>query len=351
MATTREAPSEDHPAKPDSPTDIRKPSWGYVLKKSLTEFIDDNCTDLAAGLTYYAVLSLFPALIALVSILSLVGQAESTTNTIKSMLTDVVPETTMKTLGPVIDTLTHTDAAGIGLVLGLLVALWSASNYVNAFGRAMNRMYEVPEGRPIWKLRPFMYLLTAVLLVLVAIAAVLLVVSGPIARAIGDVIGLGDVAITVWNIAKWPVLLVVVMVVVALLYYFTPNVKQPKFRWISLGAAIAIVTAGLAVLAFGFYASQFGSYSKTYGALAGVIVFLLLLWITNLALLYGAEFDAELERGRQLQAGIEAEEVLQLPPRDTRASDKKAAKEQASVRRGRARARRRTPPRRAGRGW
>ncbi|KAE8762538.1 YihY/virulence factor BrkB family protein [Georgenia thermotolerans] len=335
MATTRQAPHEEHPAKPDSPTEIRKPSWKYVTKRSFREFMDDNCTDLAAGLTYYAVLSLFPAIIALVSILSLVGQAESTTTTLKGMLSDVVPDTTMQTLGPVIDALTNVPAPGAGLVIGLLVALWSASNYVNAFGRAMNRMYEVPEGRPIWKLRPFMYALTAVLLVLVAIAAVLLVVSGPIARAIGDVIGLGDVALTVWNIAKWPALLLVTVVVVALLYHFTPNVKQPKFRWISLGAVIAIVTAALAVLAFGFYASQFGSYSKTYGALAGVIIFLLLLWITNLALLFGAEFDAELERGRELQGGIEAEETLQLPPKDTRASDKKAKKAEEDVERGR----------------
>ncbi|UNX54797.1 YihY/virulence factor BrkB family protein [Georgenia sp. TF02-10] len=333
--STHDRPHEDHPAKPDSLSEIRKPSWGYVLKKSLREFLDDQCTDIAAGLTYYAVLSLFPALIALVSILSLVGQAESTTNAIVDMLEGVVPETTMETLEPVIETLTTAPAPGIGLLIGLLTALWTASNYVNAFSRAMNRMYEIPEGRPFWKLRPVMYGLTALLLVLVAIAGVLLVVSGPIARTIGDVIGLGSTAVTVWNIAKWPVLLIVVIVIVALLYYVTPNVKQPKFRWISPGAVVAIVVAGLAVLGFGIYVSNFGSYSETYGTLAGVIIFLLLLWITNLALLYGAEFDAELERGRELQAGIAAEEKVQLPPRDTRASDKKAAKARDDVEQGR----------------
>ncbi|MFH5821523.1 YihY/virulence factor BrkB family protein [Georgenia sp. AZ-5] len=335
MSRTQEAPHEEHPGKPDSPTDLRKPSWGYVLRKTFREFMDDECTDLAAALTYYAVLSMFPALIALVSILSLVGQAEQTTNAILRLFEGRIPDDAMSTLQPVIEQLTTAPAPGLGLLIGLLVALWSASNYVNAFGRAMNRMYEVREGRPIWKLRPVMYGLTALLLVLVAVAALLLVVSGPIAQAIGDVIGLGPLALTVWNIAKWPVLLVIIVVVIALLYYVTPNVKQLKFRWISLGAIIAIVVAGLAILGFSFYASKFGSYSATYGALAGVIIFLLLLWVTNLALLFGAEFDAELERGRQLQAGIKAEETVQLPPRDTRVSDKKAKKEREDIARGR----------------
>ncbi|MFH5823125.1 YihY/virulence factor BrkB family protein [Georgenia sp. AZ-5] len=323
-------------AKPDSPTEIRKPSWGYVLRKTAKEFMADQCTDIAAALTYYAVLSIFPALIALVSILSLVGQAGTTTNVIVGMLEGVVPQDAMRTLEPAIAQLTTAPAPGIGLIIGLLTALWTASNYVNAFGRAMNRMYQIPEGRPVWKLRPLMYGLTALLLVLVAIAALVLVVSGPIAQAIGGAIGLGSAALAAWNIAKWPVLLLVVIVIVALLYYFTPNVKQPKFRWISLGAVIAIVVAALAVLAFGFYVSKFGSYGATYGALAGVIIFLLLLWIMNLALLFGAEFDSELERGRELQGGIAAEETLQLPPRDTRASDKKAVKAQKDVQRGRA---------------
>jgi membrane protein len=222
-------------------------------------------------------------------------------------------------------------------VLGLLVALWTASNYVNAFSRAMNRMYEVTEGRPVWKLRPLMYVLTLVMLILVAIAGVILAVSGPIAKTVFGLIGLGDVGQTVWSIAKWPVLLVIVVVAIALLYYVTPNVKQPKFRWISMGAVIAIVIAGLAALALGLYVSSgFASYNKTYGALAGVIIFLLLLWIVNLALLFGAEFDAELERARQLQAGIPAEETVQLPPRDTKASDKKARKAREDVERGRA---------------
>ncbi|PFG39951.1 membrane protein [Georgenia soli] len=332
----KHAVDAEHPAKPDSVTDISKPSWGYTLRKTVREFMDDDCMDLAAALTYYAVLSLFPALIALASILALVGQG-NTTQTIVDTASEFVPKDTMEQLRPIIDNITSTDAPGIGLVLGLLVALWTASNYVNAFSRAMNRMYEVAEGRPIWKLRPVMYLLTLVMLILVAIAGVILAVSGPIAKTVFGLIGLSDVGQTVWSIAKWPVLLLIVVVAIALLYYVTPNVKQPKFRWISIGAVIAIVIAGLAALALGLYvSSDLASYNKTYGALAGVIIFLLLLWIVNLALLFGAEFDAELERARQLQAGIPAEETVQLPPRDTKASDKKAKKAQEDIERGRA---------------
>jgi membrane protein len=323
----------EHPAKPDSLGDIRKPSWGYVLRKTVREFLDDQCTDLAAALTYYAILSLFPALIALASILSLIGQGQST-QTLIDMASEFVPADSMTRLQPIIESVTTVEGAGWGLFLGLLVALWTASNYVNAFSRAMNRMYEVPEGRPIWKLRPVMYLLTLVMLILVAAAGVILVVSGPIAEAIGGLIGLGDQALMVWGIAKWPVLLLIVVVTIALLYYVTPNVKMPKLRWVSPGALIAIVVAALAALALGLYVGAAGgseSYGATYGALAGVIIFLLLLWILNLALLFGAEFDAELERGRELQAGIPAEESVQLPPRDTKASDKKAEKAKEDI--------------------
>ena len=337
MATDQKSrPQEDHPAKPDSPTDIRKPSWKYIAGKSAREFIDDQAPDLAAALTYYAVLSIFPALIALVSILGLVGQAEATTNRLMGIMESFVPENAITQLRPFVENLASNQGAGLGLVLGLATALWTASNYVNAFSRATNRIYEVAEGRPFWKLRPLMYLLTAVLLVLVAIVGLLLVVSGPVAEGIGEAIGLGSAALTVWSIAKWPVLLLAVIVIIALLFYFTPNVRQPKFRWISIGAVIAILVALLASVAFGLYLANFGNYEATYGALAGVIIFLLWLWIMNLALLFGAEVDAELERGRELQAGIPAEEEIRLPVRDDAAIKKKAAKEEESIARARA---------------
>ncbi len=221
-------------------------------------------------------------------------------------------------------------------MIGLLGALWSASGYVGAFGRAMNAVYEIEEGRPFWKLRPVMLLVTLVAILLVAVVLVMLVVSGPLASSIGSVIGVSDQAVTAWNIAKWPVIVAFVVVIVAILYYATPNVKQPKFRWLSVGAVVAILAWILASVAFGFYVATFGSYNKTYGSLAGAVVGLLWLWITNLALLFGAELDSELERGRQLQAGIEAEGELQLPARDTRGIRKAREQEQKDLAAGRA---------------
>ena len=200
----------------------------------------------------------------------------------------------------------------------------------------MNRVYEIDEGRPIWKLRPALLVVTVILVLIAVVIVAAVVLSGGVARSIGATIGLSDVTVTVWNIAKWPVILALVVVAIAVLYYATPNVQQPKFRWISLGAIVALVVWVLASLGFGFYVANFSSYDETYGSLAGVIVFLLWLWITNLALLFGAELDAEVERGRQLQGGIEAEKTIQLPPRDTRASEKKQAKQEEDVRLGRA---------------
>ena len=328
------APDPDDPRKPDDPTDLTGPSRKFILKNTVREFMDDECTDIAAALTYYAVLSLVPGLLALVSLLGVFGQGQAT-NALLDMVEQIGQGQAVDTIRPVIIQLSHSTGAGLTLVVGILLALWSASSYVQAFGRAMNDVYEIDEGRPIWKLRPWMLLVTAILLILAVLTAIALVVSGPVAETIGGVIGLSDFAVTVWSIAKWPVVLVMVIVMVAILYHFTPNVQQPKFRWVSLGAVVAIVTWVVVSAAFGFYVSNFGSYNKTYGSLGGVIVFLLWLWITNLALLFGAELDAETERGRELQAGIEAEETIQLPPRDTTKSEKdakKAAKQVAEAR-------------------
>ncbi len=244
--------------------------------------------------------------------------AGSVADTIKSLLPD----------------LTANSSAGLALIIGIVGALWSASGYVGAFGRAMNRIYEIQEGRPFWKLRPLMIIITLAAVILAGLVAIGLVVSGPVARAIGEAVGLGDTAVTIWGIVKWPVLLGLAALVVAILYYATPNIKQPKFRWISLGAVVAIITWVVASALFGLYVSQFSNYNKTYGSLAGVIIFLLWLWITNLALLFGAELNAETERGRQLQAGIAAEDELQLPPRDTRVIDKNEAKDARDIEQG-----------------
>ena len=324
------APAPDDPRKPDSVTDLTRRSWKFILRKTLREFSADQCLDLAAALTFYAVLALFPAILALVSLLGLIGRDQQGTTALMDIVKDVAPGAA-DTVGGVVTQLTQSHAAGFAIVLGLAGALWSASGYVGAFGRAMNRIYEIDEGRPFYKLRPAMLLVTLLAVVLAALVALALVVSGPVAQAVGSAIGVGDTVVTIWNVVKWPIMLAVVVAVVAILYYATPNVKQPKFRWISIGASIAVVVWIIASVGFGFYVSHFSSYNKTYGSLAGVIVFLLWLWITNLALLFGAEVDSEIERGRELQAGIEAEEALQLPPRDTKASDKTAAKDEKEI--------------------
>jgi len=324
-------PDPHHPDKPDSLGEITKPSWKYVLKKTVSEFSDDQCTDLAAALTYYAVLALFPALLAIVSLLGVFGQGQKTTDALLGIVSDFAPASTVETLTPAITSLVNNKAAGAALVIGLLSALWSASGYVGAFSRAMNRMYEIDEGRPFYKLRPMQIVVTLIAVLLITFVAIALIISGPLAQSIGDAIGLGSAAVTAWNIAKWPVLVAIVVLIIAVLYYATPNVKQPGFKIVTPGALIALVVWVVASVAFAFYVGNFGSYNKTYGTLAGVIVFLLWLWITNLALLFGAEFDSELERGRQLQAGIAAEEELQLPARDTKNIVKKEKKERKEL--------------------
>lgn len=334
--TDREARDPESDAKPDSLSEIKPPTWKYTARKTLREFLSDQCTDLAAGLTYYAVLALFPALIAVLSLLGVVGQSESTVTTVLGIIGDVGGESFAEGLEPILTPLATSSAAGLALFLGLATALWSASGYITAFSRAMNRVYEIGEGRPIWKLRPIMLLITLVTVLMAVLVALMLVLSGSVAQAVGDAIGLGSAAVTVWSIVKWPVILVLVGLIVALLYYATPNVQQPKFQWLSIGAGFAILVWILASAVFAFYVANFSSYNKTYGTLAGVIIFLLWLWLTNLALLFGAELDAELERSRQLQGGLPAEEELQLPPRDTRAIKKADAKEAEDIAQGRA---------------
>ena len=330
-----DAPPPDDPAKPDSPGDLEKRSWKYVLGKTMREFSSDQCTDIAAALTYYSVLSIFPGLIAIFSLLGVFGQGQAASDAVLEIVDQVAPGDTAEAIRGPIEQIAGSPSAGLALIVGIVLAIWSASGYVGAFSRAMNRIYEIDEGRPFWKLKPTQLLVTVIAILLLVVAAIILVVSGPVTDAVGNALGIGEAAQTVWSILKWPVLALIVVLIVAILYYATPNAKQPKFRWISIGALLAIVVLALATLAFGFYVANFSNYDKTYGSLAGVVVFLLWLWIANLALLFGAEFDAELERGRQLQAGIAAEEDIQLPPRDTRQSDKIAEKEQKDIAEGR----------------
>jgi membrane protein len=289
-----------------------------TLKRTVREFQRDNLTDWAAALTYYGILAIFPALLALVSVLGLVGH--SATQPLIDNLGSVAPGPAKAIFTSAIKNLEKSQGAAlIPFVIGLAVALWSASGYVSAFMRASNAIYDVEEGRPIWKALPTRVGTTLVMLVMLAAVAIGVTLTGGLAKQVGNLIGVGSTAVDVWNIAKWPVILIVVMTMFAFLYWAAPNVKHPKFRWISPGGIVATLLWIIASAAFAFYVATFASYNKTYGALGGVIVFLVWLWISNIAVLLGAEFNAELERGKQMEAGrVEGDEEPFLEPRDTR---------------------------------
>jgi membrane protein len=299
---------------PEGPMKLGGGAWVGVLKRSARGFSADNLTDRAAALTYYGIQAIFPAILALVSILGLVGQ--SATRPLIENLGKVAPGPAQKIFTSAIHNLQHSQgAAGVLVVVGVAIALWSASGYVGAFMRASNAIYGVEEGRPFWFKRPVQLLVTVVLVVLLAASAVAVVLTGGLASQVGNVLGVGSTAVTVWDIAKWPVLVMVVAFMFAILYWTAPNVRMQGFRWITPGGIVAVVLWIVASLAFGFYVANFRHYNKTYGSLGGVIAFLVWLWISNVAVLFGAKLNAELERGRQLQAGQPAEEQLLVTPR------------------------------------
>jgi membrane protein len=309
MATT--STKQDHEVRgeqrgnpPEGPTGLQRPSKMAVLKRTFKGFKKDNLSDWAAALTYYGVLSIFPMLAALVALLGFVGP--SATQPLIDNLGQVAPGPAQQIFTKAIQNIqSHQGAAGIAAIVGLVLALWSASGYVAAFMRASNSIYEVPEGRPIWKTAPIRLAVTLVLVVLLVVSAVMVVFTGGLAKQAGNVIGLGSSFVTAWDIAKWPVLLLIVSFMFALLYWASPNARQPGFRWISPGGILGVVIWVAASALFAFYVANFGSsgYAKTYGAFASVIIFLVWLWISNLAILLGAEFNAELDRGRAIEEG------------------------------------------------
>jgi membrane protein len=307
-------------AAPKRPTGLSKRSWWAALKRTITEFNKDNVTDWAAALTYYSVLSIFPMLLVLTSVLGLLGP--SATQALIDNISQVVPGQTRETIiGAIRELQSSRGTAGPLAIVGLAAALWSASAYLGAFMRAANAIYEMPEGRPLWKVWPLRVALTLAVVVLLAISAVGVVATGSLADRLGHLLGVGSTVVTVWEIAKWPVIVILVSLAFALLYWATPNVKQLGFRWLSPGGLLAVVLWAIASAGFAIYVANFSSYNKTYGSLAGVIVFLIWLWISNIAVLLGAELDAELARGRAIEAGAEPEMEPFLPPRDTRAMD------------------------------
>ncbi len=309
MATTstpqdHDVQGEKQGSPPEGPTDLESRSWTAVLKRTFKGFKKDNLSDWAAALTYYGVLSIFPMLAALVGLLGFIGP--SATQPLIDNLGSVAPGPAKQIFTSAIQNIqSHQGAAGVAAIVGLVLALWSASGYVAAFMRASNSIYEVPEGRPIWKTAPIRLGVTLVLVILLVISAVMVVFTGGLAQQVGNVIGVGSTAVQVWDIAKWPVLLVIVSLMFALLYWASPNARQPGFRWVSPGGVVGVVIWVVASALFALYIAKYGQagYAKTYGAFAGIIIFLVWLWVSNLAVLLGAEFNAELDRGKAIEEG------------------------------------------------
>lgn len=333
----REQEEHQEAPKPQKLTDVTKSNWGYVFKRSFNKFLADGCTDLAAALTYFAVLSIFPAMLAIVSTLGVFGQGPKTAETILQFIRDFAPQDIMPLVEEPITNLASSSGAGLALLIGIVGALWTASGYVGAFGRSMNKIYGVAEGRPIWVLRPWYLLVTAVLVLIVVLMMLVLLLSGSLLDFLNQMIPNLDLSgfTAVWMWLRWPIEIVLAVVLIALLYYGTPNVKQPKIRWLSPGAAIALVTMAVAGLGFTFYVANFGKYNATYGIIGGVIVLLLFLWIMNNVLLFGAEIDAEIERVRELQGGLNAEKHLQLTPKSDAVAAKNIEKREKLIEEGR----------------
>lgn len=327
-------PPPDQSAKASSPTQISAQTWKYVSRRTLHEFVGDGCVDAAAGLTFFSVLSIFPAGLAIIALIGILGDGTAVVGRLLDLLGQVAPGAVTETLRLPLAEIADEPTAGITLIAAIGTALWSSSVYVGAFGRAMNRIYGVDEGRPFWKKKPSQIAVTAILIILVVIVGGVLVLSRPVARALGDLLSIGDTALATWDILKWPLLAGAVVAMIAVLYKGTSNLRQPRMRWLGLGALLAILVLGLGSAGFAFYVSNLARYNQTFGALAGVIIFLLWLFLINLALLLGAEFNAELERGRQLQAGLPAEADLLLPRRDTTVSNRKRRSAQITEERG-----------------
>ncbi|MFI6358274.1 YihY/virulence factor BrkB family protein [Streptomyces sp. NPDC050743] len=307
-------------AAPDTPAQLPRRAWVAVLKGSLREFQDDELTDRAAALTYYGVLALFPALLVLVSLLGIAGR--SVTDKVLANLRHLAPGSARDILTRAVEQLqNHAGIGSVMAVAGIVLAVWSASGYVAAFIRAANAVYDMPEGRPVWKILPVRIGVTVVLMVLAVAGALIVVFTGSLARHAGQALGIGDTALTVWSIGKWPVLVLLVTVMIAILYWATPNARVKGFRWITPGSVLALSIWLVASAGFAVYVANFASYNKTYGTMAGVIVFLVWLWISNLAILLGLEFDAETVRQRAIAGGHPPGAEPYTQPRDTRKWD------------------------------
>jgi membrane protein len=310
---------------PDKPAELGRGGWLAAARRTGKEFKADNLRDWAAALTYYGIQSIFPGLLVLVSLLGLIGR--SATQPFVTGLTKIAPAN-VRTI--VLNAIHHLQsnhsAAGLLTVVSLVLGLWSASNYVSGFMRASNAIYDVPEGRPAWKTYPIRLGVTVVMLVLLVASVLIVVVTGSLARRVGNGLGIGSAAVTAWDIAKWPVLLIIVSIMFSILYWASPNARQ-SYRWVSPGGFIAVILWLIASGLFALYVANFAHYNKVYGSLGGIIVFLIWMWISNIAILFGAEFNAELIRGRAIAGGTPPEQEPYTGLRDTRKLDKKLSKQ------------------------
>lgn len=325
---------ESRAGSPAHPGQLRGDTWIYLLRRTVREFIRDGCPDAAAALTFFAVLSIFPAALALIAVVGLVGDSEDAVTRLLDLIDQVAPAAVAETLrAPLLD-ISGATGAGLTLVISIATALWSASLYVGAFGRLVNRVYEVEEGRPYWKRKPAQIVVTIALLVLALIVIAVITLSAAIARALGDAWNLGDAAIDTWNVVRWPVLALAAVIMVTLLFTTTSNVRHSRLRWVAPGALLTLALIGASSALFTLYVSTIGDYGRTFGALGGIVVFLIWLFLLNLALLMGVEFIAELERGRQLQAGIAAEGRVERTLRDDTAIERLQEETRITVDRG-----------------
>ena len=332
MANAKESRSED--GEPDGPTDLPKASLLAVLKRSRAEFRNDHLTTLAAALTYYGVLAMVPGLLVLFTALGLFGK--HVTQKVAAQVNHVAPGSA----GHFVQTLlhqaqSHKTGTGITAIVGLVIALWSASSYVNGFRQASNVIYGIGEGRPLWKTISIRLAVTVFAVVILMLCAIIVVVSGSIANEIGNALGVGHTAVVVWDVAKWPVLVVLISLLLAVLFWASPNAKQAGIKWISPGGVIATVMWLIVSALFAIYVANFSSYNRTYGPLAGIVVFLIWLWLSNIAILLGAEINAELDHAKAVADGLPPDVRPFAEPRDTKKldeSDKEAVREAQRMR-------------------
>lgn len=330
---TRETRSgRDDASGHDSPIRLSRDDWRVILTRTLHEYRINQVNDIAAALTFYTLLATLPATLAALAMLGIFGSAEAVVGDMLEVVAELGGGSVVDALSEPIDQLLNASHAGLAFATGLVGALWATSGFVGSFGRGMNRIYDVEEGRPFWEMRPTMLLVSAALLVLGATAMACLIVTGPVAEATARVLGLDEGAAVWWDLGKLPLLAAIGVGVMALLYWAAPNVKRRNVRWISVGATGALLAWAITTALFALYVLGFGSYQRAYGVLGGAIAFLLWIWLSQLALIFGAVLDTEVERTRQLRSGIAAEEHVQLPLRDDRLIAKNREQRQRDVR-------------------